>query len=352
MKRVVLSPGLTVGPALLLLGPLLSGPAQATTTCTFTDDPASMTMALDGDCTTDETIFIDDGWTLDGGGFAITALDPAHDHFRGAVVQNGGAVAHVTRLFVNASNLTNACDGGADRLRGIMFEGASGSITHSTVQDINQGPSGCQEGNAIEVRHAPFDGTHPDTQTVEIAHNVVESYQKTGIVCNGDVDCSIHHNVISESATQQNLAANSVQLGFGALGLVEHNHIAGNQWFGFDAVSSDFAASAVLLFDADIAEISRNNIGGNADVGIFAFSDNVTANNNRVFESGPDQGGYDVGIWDIGSGSSYTNNKVRGYDDPAAEFPQDGEISGTKVVPSPQDPEGACFLPDSSAQAC
>ncbi len=121
---------------------IAGAPVQAATTCTFTI--AGTTMALDADCTTDETIVVPDGFTLDGQNNAITAADPVSDHFRGGVIENGGTVAHVTRLVVNTSSLANVCDGGADRLRGIMFVGASGSITHNTVEDINQGASGCQ----------------------------------------------------------------------------------------------------------------------------------------------------------------------------------------------------------------
>lgn len=318
--------------------------AQAATTCTFTT--VGTTEFLDADCTTDETIFVTDGFTLDGQGNAITAMDPGGGHFLGGVVENGGAVAHVTRLVVTTSGLANVCDGGEDRLRGIMFDGASGSITHNTVEDINQGASGCQEGNAIEARKGPFDGTHPATETVEIAHNVLQDWQKTGIVCNGDVDCYIHHNMIGESFTQNDLAANSVQIGFGAFGMVELNHIAGNQWLG----TSNFAASAVLLFAHDITTVRRNNIGGNADVGIFVVGGGATVDNNRVFESGVDGPHGDFGLVDIGAGNSFTNNKVRGYDSPA--FSDDTDITGTKVVPAPQDPQVACFLPDTSAEAC
>lgn len=318
-------------------------------------------MNLDADCTTDETIFVTDGFTLDGNGNAITASDPPAGHFTGGVVENAGTVAHVTRLVVGTSGLADVGDGGADRLRGIMFDGASGSITHTTVEGINQGASGSQEGNAIEIRNAPFDGTHGNTQTVEIAHNVLQDWQKTGIVCNGDVDCHIHHNMIGESFTQANLAANSVQLGFGAIGLVELNHIAGNQWEG----ASNFAASAVLLFCADGPVVRRNNIGGNADVGIWGVHpDSATCNgfglgfagggvdvdNNRVFESGVDFPHGDFGLVDDGTGNSFTNNKVRGYDSPASS--DDDDITGTKVVPSPQDQSSACFLPDTSAQTC
>jgi hypothetical protein len=302
----------------------LAPESKAAGTCTFTTSGSTMT--LDADCTTDSTISIPNGFTLDGAGHMITAVDPPSGHFVGAVVQNGGATAHVKNLTVTASGLDNVCDAGNARLRGIMFEGASGSITKSEVIGINQGASGCQEGNAIEVRNAPFDGTHPNTQTVEIAHNNVQAYQKTGILANGDVNVNMHHNVVGASATQANLAANSIQLGFGAIGSVTQNHIDGNSWCCPDA-----AATAVLLFDAQDAVVSQNNIGGNADVGIFIQGNGTTVDNNRVFETGPD-GFYDVGIGDYGLNNSVTNNKVRGY-----SLAYDGVVGGkNKTIPGPQ----------------
>ncbi|MCU0988736.1 MAG: right-handed parallel beta-helix repeat-containing protein [Xanthomonadales bacterium] len=307
---------------------LLCGPLMAATDCAFTN--SGSTMSLDADCTTDETIYVPDGWTLDGGGHSITAVDPDGDHFRGAVVANEGAAAHVTSLVVQTSGLANACDGGDDRLRGILFEGASGSITQNTVQNINQGASGCQEGNAIEVRNAPFDGTHPNTVAVDIEHNVVETYQKTGVVCNGDADCTLRFNFVGESATQANLAANSIQYGFGATGVIEHNHVAGNQWLG----ASDYSASAVLLYEADGTVLQKNNIGGNSDVGVYLLSDGAVVDNNRIFDGGPDgnQTGYDIGLGDWGTGNTITNNKIRGFDDPTNA---DGQHVISGAAPNP-----------------
>lgn len=302
--------------------------SPAATTCSFTT--TGSTMELDGDCTTDETILVPDGFTLDGGGHTITAEDPPGDHFRGAVIANDGSTAHVTKVTVTASGLVNACDNGADRLRGIMFDGASGSITQTTGLGINQGLSGCQEGNAIEVRNAPFDGTHPDTQTVEISHNVVEDYQKTGIVANGDVDVSVAHNQVGASATQENLAANSVQLGFGALGSVSQNQIEGNQWKG----TSNFAASAILTFAADAPIVDRNIVRGNSDIGIFHIGDDATIDNNKVFDEGADHMNSccDIGIGAFGGeNNTVTNNKVRGFDVPFAGFDE----GDNKSIPSP-----------------
>jgi hypothetical protein len=302
----------------------LSGAAEAANTCAFAT--VGTTMTLLGDCSTDATLSVPDGFTLDGNGFTITAVDPPGGHFVGAVIRNAGPTAHVVDLTVTTLNLANVCDGGDDRLRGIMFQGASGSIRGNTVVNLNQGASGCQEGNAIEVRNF---GDLAGTATVEITGNAVSSFQKTGILTNGDVDAAIHHNTVNGSATQANLAANGIQVGFGAKASVMHNSVAGNSWAGPDA-----AATAILLyqFAAGTAVRQNNLMDGNADVGIYIAGDGALVDNNRVFESGPD-GFYDIGIGDYGIGNAVTNNKVRGYG-----LAYDGVTTGNnKAIPSPHD---------------
>lgn len=306
------------------------GSATAATDCSFAT--SGDTIVLEDDCVTDATIGVPDGMTLDGNSHTIAGQDPEAGHFTGAVVANEGDEAYVTDLRVTVDGLTNQCDGGADRLRGIMFEGASGAITKSDVIGINQGPSGCQEGNAIEVRNEPFDltgsGPGPNPVRVTIAHNVIDDYQKTGVVANGTVDAKIVHNTIGDSATQENLAANSVQVGFGALGSVEHNQIEGNQWLG----ASNFVATAVLLYLADQGTyVAKNNIGGNSDAGIYAYGSGLTIDNNRVFDVGGDGPHGDYGILDW-SESEVTNNKVRGFDE--AYYGVSG--GKNKTIPGPQ----------------
>lgn len=174
---------------ILLLAPL----SEATTSCAFTIGGSTMT--LDADCTTDATILVPNGFTLDGAGNTITAEDPPpSSHFLGAVVKNGGPFAAVKNLTIDTNLLANVCDAGADRLRGILFDGASGIIKDNTVLNINQGASGCQEGNGIEVRNAPFDAGGSDV-LVWISGNTVTNYQKTGIVTNGSVAATIVGNV-------------------------------------------------------------------------------------------------------------------------------------------------------------
>lgn len=321
MKKVA-----TIGLTLGLVFSLASLQANAADDCVFTNTGTQW--LLEANCYTDHTVEVPDGYTLDGQGYTITAVDPDGGHFTGAVVANAGDEAYVTNLTITADSLSNVCDAGDDRLRGVMFEGASGAITHTTVVGINQGPSGCQEGNAVEVRNAPYDGTHPGTMMVEIAHNTIEDYQKTGIVANGDVEVSIHHNQVGESATQENLAANSIQLGYGAKGSVVQNRIEGNQWMG----TTDWAATAILVYSADEVEVSNNNIGGNSDIALYAYANGGTYENNRVFDEGSDHpnSGYDYGLGNWGTDNVVTNNKVKGF-----EFAYDGVDGGkNKTIPA------------------
>ncbi len=68
-------------------------------TCTFTTNDKTKTMALVADCTTDTTIGVPDGYTLDGKGLTITAVDgPTGTAFDGAVVQNDGTAMNVKNL--------------------------------------------------------------------------------------------------------------------------------------------------------------------------------------------------------------------------------------------------------------
>lgn len=242
---------------LLLLGiALLLTPLVASSQCTFTYDSTAMTMTLTANCTTTSTILIPNGYTLEGAGHTITAADPSNGHFLGAVVMNGGATAHVTNLSITTSTLANVCDIGANRLRGILFEGASGEILGNTVTNINQGQSGCQEGNAIEVRNAPFDTTGTDIH-VTISDNTVANYQKTGIVTNGSVRATITNNTVMGLGPVAYIAQNGIQIGFGATAVVSGNTVSGN-YYTLDG----WISCGLLFYDADGVKAMRNFVSG------------------------------------------------------------------------------------------
>jgi hypothetical protein len=229
--------------------------------CHFSE--SGNTKTLQGDCTTTSTISVPNGFTLDGNGYTITAKDPAGGHFVGAVIANAGASANVINVTVTASGLSNVCDGGNDRLRGILFDGASGSITGNTVTGVRQGLSGCQEGNAIEARNAPFAGetgsvnVFPDVN-VTISNNTVTNYQKNGITVNGAVIASVLGNVVTGDGPISYIAQNGIQIGFGGTATVRNNTVSGNAY-----APATTEACGLLLYRADGVKAAANDLFNN-----------------------------------------------------------------------------------------
>ena len=143
---------------------------------------------------------------------------------------------------------------------------------------------------------------------VEIFDNVVEGFQKTGIVVSGNVDVTIRGNSIGASSAQRPMVANGIQVGAGARGLIEANAIAGNSWGGDDA-----AGTAILLVNTAAGTVVRGNvIVGNADVGIYVMADGVRVERNRLTDTGTD-GAFDVGIGNYGDDNVFEGNSITGF---------------------------------------
>jgi hypothetical protein len=344
MKRVFLT-----SLAALCLTAAASLTAQAQ--CSFSTNAKSKTMTLNADCTVTQSVVVPNGYTLDGAGHTITAVDPstAPFHFVGGVVQNGGAVASVTNLKVTASGLADACDAGADRLRGILFDGASGSITNNTVTHINQNQgaalSGCQEGNAIEVRNF---GSSPTTVRVLIDSNQISDYQKTGIVVNGDADGTVTDNKVIGYGPQHFIAQNGIQIGFGATAMVKRNEVAGNSYTGTSDVSGGVLVVGGPGYGGDFCinvQIQQNTIS-ESDVGVYvsqyeadfsapATATNIKVVNNTISKAGVTNGFvYQAGVSDVGNNDKIIANNISGagYDPntiPGSTFSVDADASFT-----------------------
>ena len=238
MQRIARLLGIAVVVAVAVIG-LGTASAGATSSRQFIS--SGTTMTLRSDCVTNASILIPNATTLDGSNHTIKAIDPPGNTFHGGGVQNAGAVANMTRLHVvGALKIAPCSPAGPLRLRGILFDGAAGEISNSAVDNVRQPNSGCQEGNAIKVRNAPYAGTHPGTKTVNIHDNTVTNYQKGGIIVNGDVLATIVRNTVGASANQAILAANSIQLAFGAKGTIENNAVKGNIWCYNDILVTAF----------------------------------------------------------------------------------------------------------------
>lgn len=293
-------------PLAVLMVLAFTGSARAADGCLFIE--SGHTWTLDADCTVDGSLVIPDGVTLDGAQHTITAVDPQNGTFRGGIVVAGGATATVTNTIISALMLANICQNGNDRLRAIYFNGAAGAIRGNTIVNVNKGVSSCQEGNGIEVRNIDLTGPTP---AVEISGNIIDGFQKTGIVVSGNVDAAIRDNTVGPSSAQRLMVANGIQVGAGVRARIEGNTVAGNSWG-----AGDVAATAILLVDTGAGTLVRGNvITGNSDVGIYVMADGVRIERNRLTDTGPDAA-FDVGIGNYGEGNVFDGNVIRGFAQP------------------------------------
>jgi hypothetical protein len=350
MRRVFTTTAIALGLVLaaLCLGSFApqSGVVRAATAnpCTFTT--SGKTMTLNGDCTTDASIIVPNGFTLDGTGHTITAVDPMGGHFTGGVIKNGGATANVRDVHITTSALADMCDVGAARLRGILFDGASGAISGNDIVDINQGASGCQEGNAIEIRNF---GSSPSTSRVSVDGNTLTGYQKTGVVCNGNADCTITDNTVDGGGPVSYIARNGIQVGFGATGMVKRNTVSGNSYTGGDVSGGIIVVGGPgyglgLDFCRNV-QVMQNTIS-ESDVGVFlsqyeadfsapATATNIKVVNNTISNAGVTNGYvYQAGVSDVGNNDKIIANRISGigYDPntmPGSTFSVDADPSFT-----------------------
>lgn len=301
---------------------ILTASAMASAQCTFTT--VKKTMTLNGDCITTASIIVPDGFTLNGAGHTITAMDPVGDYFKRGVIENGGASADVTNVKITTSALADPCDQGPNRLRGVLFDGASGSITKSTITNITHvgaGPCG-DEGNAIEVRN--FGAS--DTTKVTIDANTATGYQKGGIIVNGNVDAMITDNVVDGIAPSPFIARNGIQLGFGATGMIKRNQVSNNEYTG----AEEAAAAGVLIVAGPFfigspysvgSQVDQNTIIEN-DVGVWvveldtlgnapATMTNVKVVNNEISKAGFTNP-YQAGVSDTGNNDKIVANRISG----------------------------------------
>ena len=258
---------------IFVLLPLVSAGmiASAATTCTYL--VSGSRMVLQGDCTTDAPIIVPNGMTHDGAGHKVTAVDPPGNHFRGAVIQNGGASANVVDTVIETAGLADFCQGGRDSLAGILFDGASGSVSRNVILSTNKGGhqgvrSSCQEGNAIEVINF---GSAPGRPLVKIDSNKISDYQKTGIVVSGDMDGIVTGNTVIGAGPQGFIGQNGIQIGSGAYARVTGNTVTGNSYTGRGTASGGIIVASGPLHKSGYSlgiEISSNYLSGN-DVGIW-----------------------------------------------------------------------------------
>lgn len=234
-------------------GLLWAGSAHASDADSCAFRARGSTWRLTADCQTDRTLVVPDGYTLDGAGHTVRAVDPPGGSFEGAVVRNGGSEAHVRNLRIVATDLAARCHGAEpvdQRLRAILFEGASGSILNNRIA-IDQGDSGCLEGDGIEVRAGDTTDAH-----VLISGNRIERFQKTGIYVRGPIAVDIYLNRVQGRGPLDYIVQNGLQLRDDVTGHVKLNHVSDVQY-----VAPTASATGILVTDVSVPlELSLNHV--------------------------------------------------------------------------------------------
>ena len=246
-----------------------TGPACTRPPCSFSLEAGRL--ALAADCTTDLTLLIPDGYTFDGEGHTVTAVDPPAGPFSGAVLRNRGGTVRVRGVTVTASGLRDSCLSGAAMLRGILLDGASGEVVDSVVSGLGKGPtSGCQEGFGIEVRN---DDASRGPFRVDVLRNRVSGFQKTGILATGAVEVNIADNTVEGGGPVGHIARNGIQVSNGVTARVTGNRVSGHAYTGASANGT----GVLLKVGTGEALVAGLVVEGNTltdnDIGIYLFQD-------------------------------------------------------------------------------
>ncbi|MCA9877606.1 MAG: right-handed parallel beta-helix repeat-containing protein [Thermomicrobiales bacterium] len=168
-------------------------------------DVAAQTQRLLADCVTDETIFVSNGWTFDGGGHTIFAVDPAGWRLQAAVLSVKAGAGSVHDVVIDGRGLEEPCliDGGATALGGLVFLDSTGEARRVTVRNMDRDlPPGedafadgqsqmesCGTGIAVIGEHAQ----------VAVAASVVSGVGYAGVLIEHGA-ATISNNVIVRAA--------------------------------------------------------------------------------------------------------------------------------------------------------
>ena len=176
----------------------LANADDAPPTCTdvgaIIPDAPSSTWTLASDCIARAVIVVPNGFTFDGAGHTITAINTTTNAF-GPVIRNGGVQMNVTNLNLDAQIAAGTRLSGTrqDRLAGILFHNGGGNVTDTTVSNVRRsGDLLGQEGYGVHVLATV--GTSPP---VVLDGLTVNGYQKSAVMAWGLVDLTLKNSSLS-----------------------------------------------------------------------------------------------------------------------------------------------------------
>ena len=191
--------------------------------------------------------------------------------------------------------------------------------------------SGCQNGMGVVVGHHPRDldvpPGDPTSGSARIEGNLVEHYQKNGIVVGGNGSSAvITANRVFGFGASPTIAQNGIEVLLDATAEVEHNFSSGHIYTG----PMQTTATGGLLSQAGTVDFSHNTLAHN-DVDVYGSGSSAPSslthnrtrastfdgivvdatNNATVGDNNTEQnGGAGIGLYDGATGNTLENNQV------------------------------------------
>ncbi|MBE0566354.1 MAG: hypothetical protein IH621_10375 [Krumholzibacteria bacterium] len=210
-----------------------------------------------------EQLFIDKDLTLTGAGAGLTVVeapDPL-DRTTYAITSWTGTsrtidpVIGVVGAAVTITGLTvDGRDTGPDNFYGIHFHGATGAVTHCTVDNVTHPTApGAQQVVSLAFTHGAAGGPY----AVTVSDNAVPIFQKGGILVMGpQMVFTVERNQVSAEPTGD-IAGNGIQLSYGATGTT-----AGNAVTGVGYTGEGWAGTGILLFECGDVTMTGDSVTG------------------------------------------------------------------------------------------
>lgn len=190
---------------------------------------------------------------------------------------------------------------GGGTFNGVHFWKSSGSLDACRLTGFRDEPfSGAQDGNAVNVNHT-WDVNIP--QTVTITNNIIDDFQKTGILVNemGSAATIIGNTVTGHGdAVEGEAAQNGIQIGYGATATISGNYLSNLRY-----VPESWSSAGILLVAADDVSVTGNHITGGVEIGIDIGDDAYYGygGSNNATVTGNDFTACDIGMY-VGASSS------------------------------------------------
>ena len=199
----------------------------------------------------------------------VTMADVPNPNGSGQPIISASGAANT----VNISKIKIDGDGGrtVSSFMGMHYAEASGTFDNNHITGIHDSPTftGVQSGVAFTANHA-WDVSL--AQTVSVTNNIIDDYQKGGILINElNTQGIVTGNTVTGQNTPGVTAQNGIQFGYGAYGAITGNTVTGNLWNS--AHPHTYTAAGILLagvgvdnFDAptgSVTTISGNTLSGN-----------------------------------------------------------------------------------------